>query len=349
MTPKLTLRDPADVAAAVPYLLGFHPTDSLVVIGLRDGGAAMVQRWDLDADAEGLAAAMAQMIQPSGAQIALLAGFGPAESVRPVVRRLCRILTIPVHAAVRVADGRCFCELCDTCTPPGGIPYDVTSSRVAAQATVAGLTALPSRAALADLVAPPDGLAAAAMSAAVGRADGRLHELLDAARTPTDPVGATALHEQGILAVDDAFAAALGGRRLDDDQVAWLTLLLHSLPIRDHAWQLTDHEDWHLRLWTDLTRRADPALVAPCAALLGFAAWRAGDGPLASVALERALRCDPDYSLAGLLRDAMFSGVPGSVLADWPDAGRAGRPAHRDRPPSRGRRRPGRANRARLR
>src|ERR1044071_6415921 len=104
MTPKLTLRDPADVAAAVPYLLGFHPSDSLVVIGLRGGDAAMVQRWDLDHDAEGLAAAISQTLRPSGPHAVLLAGFGPAYLGGPVVRRLRQVLPIPVHAAVRVAD-----------------------------------------------------------------------------------------------------------------------------------------------------------------------------------------------------------------------------------------------------
>jgi Domain of unknown function (DUF4192) len=319
MTPKLTLRDPADIAAAVPYLLGFHPTDSLVVIGLRGGDAAMVQRWDLDPDSDGLAGAMAQMALPSAPQAVLLAGFGPKSLVRPVVRRLREILPVPVHAAVRVADGRCFCELCDTCTPPGGIPYDPKSSRVAAQATVAGLSALPSREALMEFIGNVGGARAQAMAVAVSRAADRLRQLLDAARTPGDPIGATALREQGFLAVDDALAAARGGRRLDDDQVAWLTLLLHSLPVRDRAWQGTDHEGWQLDLWTDVTRRADPSLVAPCASLLAFAAWRGGNGPVAGVALERALLCDPEYSLALLIRDAMFSGVSGSVLGDWPE------------------------------
>lgn len=319
MMPKLTLRDPADIAAAVPYLLGFHPTDSLVVIGLRGGDAAMVQRWDLDPDAKGLAAAMAQLAVPCAPQAVLLAGFGPRSLVRPVVRRLRDILPVPVHAAVRVADGRCFCELCDVCTPPGGVPYDASAGRVAAEATVAGLSALPSRAALAESVAPIGGPAAQAMAVAVERADDRLRQLLDAGRTPGDPIGEVALREQGFRAVDDALAAARDGRRLDDDQVAWLTLLLHSLPVRDRAWQGTDREEWQLDLWTDLTRRADRTLVAPCASLLAFAAWRAGNGPLAGVALERALRCDPDYSLALLIRDAMFNGVPGSVLADWPE------------------------------
>jgi hypothetical protein len=264
---------------------------------------------------------MAQIAQPSRPKAVLLVGFGPAYLVRPVVRRLCEILPMPVQAAIRVADGRCFCELCDRCTPPGGLPYDVTSSRVAAQATVAGLAALPSREALADLVAPLGGPDAVAMSAAVARADVRLKEMLDAARVPSDPTGVQMLRSQGILVVEDAFAAARAGRRLDDDQVAWLTLLLHSLPVRDHAWQGTDHEDWQLDLWREMTRRAEPSLVAPCATLLGFAAWRDGNGPLAAVALERALLCDPDYSLAQLIWEAMFSGVSGSVLADWPNTG----------------------------
>ena len=319
MTPKLTLRDPADIAAAVPYLLGFHPSDSVVMIGLRDGLAAMVQRWDLAEDSDGLAAAMAQTAQPSRPQSVLLVGFGPAYLVRPVLRRLCAILPMPVKAAVRVADGRCFCELCDACTPPGGIPFDPTTSRVAAEATVAGLAALPNRDAVADLVAPLGGPDAQAMTAAVARADTRLRELLDAARVPSDPAGGQALRAQGILAVDDAFVAARAGRRLDDDQIAWLTLLLHSLPVRDHAWQGTDHDDWQLDLWREVTRRAEPSLVAPSATLLGFAAWRDGNGPLAAVALERALLCDPDYSLAQLIWQAMFSGVPGTALGGWPD------------------------------
>ena len=59
--------------------------------------------------------------------------------------------------------------------------------------------------------------------------------------------------------------------------------------------------------------------MAPSATLLGFAAWRDGNGPLAAVALERALLCDPDYSLAQLIWQAMFSGVPGTALGGWPD------------------------------
>lgn len=36
-TQQVTLRGPADLADALPYLMGFHPTDSVVLVGLHGG------------------------------------------------------------------------------------------------------------------------------------------------------------------------------------------------------------------------------------------------------------------------------------------------------------------------
>ena len=33
--PRLSLREPTDVLAAIPYLIGFHPTDCVVVLALH--------------------------------------------------------------------------------------------------------------------------------------------------------------------------------------------------------------------------------------------------------------------------------------------------------------------------
>lgn len=52
-----------------------------------------------------------------------------------------------------------------------------------------------------------------------------------------------------------------------------------------------------------------------------FAAWRAGYGALAAVALERVLAARPDYSLALLLDDLLRRGVPPSELDGWPAVG----------------------------
>jgi hypothetical protein len=42
---------------------------------------------------------------------------------------------------------------------------------------------------------------------------------------------------------------------------------------------------------------------------LAFSAYARGDGPLAGVALDAALRCDPDHRMAGMLDQALQSGM----------------------------------------
>jgi hypothetical protein len=129
--------------------------------------------------------------------------------------------------------------------------------------------------------------------------------------------------------------------RLTDDELAWLTVLLPHLPVRDHAWERIGDDDWQVILWSDVVRRVDPELAAAPASLLAFAAWRAGNGALASVAIDRALRAEPDYSMALLIDEALQLGTPPSMLADWPAA--------RSRPAPRRPARPGRRRRIRRR
>jgi hypothetical protein len=45
--PTLRVRGPGDLLQAVPYLLGFHPHASLVLIGLADGHLVVTVRIDL--------------------------------------------------------------------------------------------------------------------------------------------------------------------------------------------------------------------------------------------------------------------------------------------------------------
>jgi hypothetical protein len=74
-----------------------------------------------------------------------------------------------------------------------------------------------------------------------------------------------------------------------------------------------EHADAHRRLWTDVTRRAQPGYVAAPASLLAFVAWQSGDGALANVALDRALADEPQYSMALLLRQVITAGTPPSL------------------------------------
>ena len=366
----LPVRSPADLIAAVPYLLGFHPADSLTVVALRGAAVTFTARHDLpppgtpDLDRHTEARQVAAVVARQDVDSATVIGHGPPESVTPAVRGLARALRdlgIPVLDELRVTDGRFWSYLCpdDGCCPPEGSPCDA-GSVVAAAATYAGQVALPDRQGLADRLAPVTGAARASMAAATARAAHRLAALTAApARPPCEaPAGETgespdeppaeepgglfgaaagplfgaaavpaAVVRAGRVAVRAALRRYRDGGELTDDEVAWLGVLLTCLPVRDHAWERVDTAQWQVRLWTDVLRRVDPAQATAPACLLSFAAWRAGDGALAWVAVERARRQDPDYAMAALLDDVLRYALPPSAVDDWP----AGAPRRRGR------------------
>jgi hypothetical protein len=122
----------------------------------------------------------------------------------------------------------------------------------------------------------------------------------------------------GRKAVREAERCYRSGGRLPDDEIAWLGLLLLHVPVRDYAWTRTRTEEWELGLWSDVVRRVEPAYVPAPASLLAFVAWRSGSGVLASVAVERALDEQGDYSLAMLVHQALVNGVHPAVMDGWP-------------------------------
>jgi Domain of unknown function (DUF4192) len=69
-------------------------------------------------------------------------------------------------------------------------------------------------------------------------------------------------------------------------------------------------------LWLALTRALPTPLRANPAALLGAAAYLAGNGALASIALDTALQADPVHILIGLLRQALRVGISPDQLRD---------------------------------
>ena len=130
-------------------------------------------------------------------------------------------------------------------------------------------------------------------------------------RSPARPV-----IEHGLKAVQAAITTYRDGGTIElSGQFAWLSVALTHLWVRDDAWARMDptHRDAHLRLWTDLTRHAQPGYLAAPACLLAFTAWQAGNGALANLALDRALADQPSYSMAVLLRDTIDAGTPPSL------------------------------------
>jgi hypothetical protein len=190
---------------------------------------------------------------------------------------------------------------------------DPTASLIAVQATVAGLVALPDRAAVAARFAPVTGAARDGMRRATLAAASRLHALTDTSSDPDSNAGSDARHEACAAAVRDALSDHDRGRRLSDDEMAWLTLLLAHPAVRDFAAELTQPHDRHVTFWAEVTRRAEAPLVPAPATLLAVAAWRCGDGALAAMAAQYALHIEPDYQLADLILQAVQAGLPPSV------------------------------------
>jgi hypothetical protein len=195
------------------------------------------------------------------------------------------------------------------------MPFDAKAHPASEALAAAGLTVLAGRPELVRTLAPADE-AVASMRAALGRARQRAGELIDltAAAEGGDP----------FLPIADAGRRSLkhaitryrrGGKVTDHEEMAWLGLTLSDLRVRDDAWARMDpdfHES-HERLWVDLVRHVPTEFVAAPAALLAFTAWQAGNGALASVAIERALDADPQYSMALLISDALHAGLPPSA------------------------------------
>ncbi|BBH65388.1 hypothetical protein ACTI_20730 [Actinoplanes sp. OR16] len=322
MTSPVTVRSPSDLIAILPFMLGYHPADSVAVVGLTGPDVDFTACYDIpppdDPDAVGeVAAAVARQ----GAASLVIVGFGPPSRVTPAVLALVAALSpldVRVADALRVTGGRWWSFFCENlrCCPPDGTPCLPADSVIAAEATFRGQVALPSRRHLTDLVAPVDGAERVAMGEATERARKRFSELIadepDAKRTERR------IRRAGQIAVRQAEARYRAGLRLDADETAWLGALLADRAVEDYALDRVTPEDWRIHLWTDVLRRVERAYTPAPACLLGFAAWRAGNGPLARVAVDRALAAEPRHHLAGLLHEVLGFGLSPRLIRSEP-------------------------------
>lgn len=329
MTPECTLkvRSPADLINAVPYLIGFHPADSIAVIAIRGSRVIFAGRHDLPppewsaAQARTEAQGMAAIVARQDADAATVIGYGEGPRVTSAVLRTAEALRragLPVLDELRVTDGRFWSYTCTDlqCCPPEGTPCAPEQSAIAASATFAGQVALPDREALVAQIAAVTGEERAAMTAATERARARLAGLLETERR--DAGSARLVRRAGRTAIRDAERHYRSGRRLSDDDVAWLGVLLVDTPVRDYAWERTGLQDWRVILWSDVLRRVEPEYVPAPACLLSFAAWRLGMGALACAAVDRALVQQPLYSMAKLLEEALGYGLSPASVKGWP-------------------------------
>jgi hypothetical protein len=303
---------------AVPYLLGFHPSRSLVLVGLRDGTLAVTARVDLvDASPPTLSHTLGVMSRGGATSVIgavyddealpMSSGAPPWDWLAETLADEAEAVDITLLDVLFVARGRWWSLDCRSpdCCPPDGRELPADPSPFAAAATYDGVVALPDRAAVEALLDPrphPDGAAEAAKIAA--------------AKDALIAEGDEAQIERRVRAVKRAlFAAARTSQQpnwvgVSDDDLVRFAAGLGVVAVRDPLWVAIDTGRIDGRpLWRELGRRLPGPYSAAALFLFGWASWRAGDGTLAGIAAERAIECDPDYSAADILLAALAHGV----------------------------------------
>jgi hypothetical protein len=346
---QITLRGPAELADALPYMMGFHPTDSIVLVALhgssgRFGGRLRLGIPPSPGEWGPVAAQLAEcLVQgcrrrgpgPDGIVAFLCqepaegeSGQQVMERLRPLAQRLrtaCGSLDVPVYEALCISDGRLWSYCCPDarCCPPDGTPLALPGTSVmAAAAAYAGITVRGSLRDMEQRYAPANApeardqvraldAAGAAITARILDAQGRQEVAEETVTLARRLLERMADDPRGD---DDPGADAADDRLVSADEAAAVILGLQDRETRDRAAQWMEGVEAApaLRVWRVLSRRCVPPYTEHAAApltLAGWVSWSLGDEPGARVALGLALQADPEYVFARLLHQACNEGL----------------------------------------
>ena len=307
-----TLTSPHDLLAAIPFLIGYHPQNSLVLVSLKDGAVGMAMRVDLPRDIaiESYDLLAAHFLRED-AQAALIVAYADDSSVDPesiVINTSAALVRagIDIKESLIVRNNRFRSMLCSdsTCCPAEGseIP-DLDSTRIAAEHVIAGHP-MPFE----NVAGLVQSIAAVPSSFEIGWQDEVQQFWIS-----SDAEEINDLQRDGATAIIDLAGEYREGRGAEDRElVARVIGRLSDIQVRDFA--LGSHTDESVEsywaMWRDLLRIAPRGFVAPIASLFAALAYERGEGALAHKALDRALHDDDQYSLAQLLRRVFTAGWP---------------------------------------
>jgi hypothetical protein len=305
------LDNPGRLIAALPAVLGFAPEKSVVLVTIEHGELGCVMRADLSDDVIDAALQMVDVAAASEPERAVLVIVDEAGASC----RMCNdehrelsdavgkalgardIVLWAVHVVDRIAaGGRWHCV--DGCGSQGTVD-DPGSSPLAAAAVLDGRRLYANREELLDVITGTDPQRAA-----------RLAELIDDASHAGGGRSDAAARRD----VEHAMSAAADladGRLVTDDDIARLACALTDPRVRDTLYALAVGSTGEQveALWALLARVLPTNWRTEALVLLAFSAYARGDGPLAGVALVDALRGNPNHKMAGMLDQALQTGM----------------------------------------
>lgn len=312
-----TLTTPHDLLAAIPFLIGYHPTDSLVLVSIKEDCVGMAMRMDFPiAESDSHFDICASHISADDADGALIVAYQPSgrDDGDIVLAQTAAALSragVAIYESILIADGTYRSTLCHdaTCCPPEGrIVPPIDSSRIAAESVIAGHP-MPF-ATFADL--------GASVRSNLLAQEEQWRERVMKSFVDSASQDLNTLQRDGATSVIDlAIDFADGKTSSDQDLIAHVLGRLSDIQVRDFALGSHSEEsaDDYRRMWMHLLRSAPAGFVAPVASLVAALAYESGDGALARAALDRAFADCPTYSLALLLKRVFSAGWPPQSFA----------------------------------
>lgn len=313
--PDVRFGNPGALIAALPAVLGFVPEKSLVLVSLEDGLMGAVMRADLSAELAVNSGHLARVAASSGADTVIAVIVDADGALCPMChddhRRLCEALRGSLeghgvgleacHVVDRVEAGGVW-HCIDDCGDKGTVD-DPGASPLAAAAVLDGRRLYARRSDLQAIIATVDPERSCALASLIRRAATSREEVWRA-----DPDACGRRDVARVLAVA---AEVFEGGEPDDADIADLACALTDVAVRDtmYALAIGTSAAQAENLWSVLARVLPGPHRAEVLVLLAFSAYARGDGPLAGISLEAALRIEPDHRMAGMLDTALQSGM----------------------------------------
>jgi len=318
LSPDFHLNRPGVLIAALPAVLGFVPEKSLVLVTVDRGEMGCVMRVDLSEELPDSLAHIAEVAaaaRPDAAIAVIIDEDGAGcrmcnDEYRQLADGLATVLggegieLLAVHVVDRVAaGGRWHCA--DGCGSQGTVE-DPSASPLAVAAVLDGRRLYARRAELQEVIEVADPARTDALAEAIEAC---------APDSAVRPAGAARADIEAAIA---AAARVADGAELGDDELARLAWALTDLQVRDTLYALAVGESASAAegLWALLSRTLPEPWRVEALVLFAFSAYTRGDGPLAGVSLEAALRGDPTHRMAGMLDTALQSGLRPEKIRD---------------------------------
>ena len=304
-SPMTTITNPVDLISAVPFLIGYQPDSSIVLMALEADAISLAIRIDFpkslsENEAQSLVERLNDCVD------VLLVSYIPSDchdseaTLRPLIEALLKSGK-ELRESIVVVAGRWRSMVCtdSTCCPIEGSPLpELENSRIAAEEITQGKP-LPF-ASLREMALSIDSSSDSKLLTEIS--------LLKEIDYEIDPIP---LQREGANSIVDFIQDfRCDGICRDRRLVARVLVRLKDLQVRDYALGIMSDEesDLFFAAWRWLTKSAPTGFIAAPATLFAVSCYERGDGALANLALKKAFDDHPDYPLALLLQKVFQSG-----------------------------------------